>query len=561
MTDKVEAEQFKVKGNKALQEGKYQEAVELYGEAIALDPTNHVYFSNRAAAFANLKKYKESLTDASKTVELKPDWPKGYSRKGAALTYLGRLREARSTYQQGLEIDPNNQQLKDGLADVEKKIEVATGAGNTGAQGPTPNPFQDPNLLERLRNHHTTKDYLDDPSFMKILKELQKDPEALLRYVKDQRVMNVLSVLLGVDLKEAAEAQAAAGNGGDPYVDPSPPPTEQTTSEPMETASVEEISDEKAEALKEKELGNAAYKKKEFTEALQHYDRAIELDPDNITFMTNKAAVYFEQQDWEACLKQCESAVEKGRELRSDFKLIAKALARMGNVYYQQKQWKDAIKYFDKSLTEHRNAEVLKKKQIAEKTLKEEEEKAYIDPVKSAEAKDKGNEHFQKGNYPEAIKCYTEAIRRNPADAKLYSNRAFAYTKLAEFHLALKDCDECINKDPQFIKGYLRKGQALIGMKELTRAQQAYQKVLEIDPNNGEAQEGLRKCYAQDNPEERRKRAMQDPEIQQILADPAMQMILKQMQEDPTALREHLQNPEISAKIEKLMSSGLLSVR
>ena len=36
----------------------------------------------------------------------------------------------------------------------------------------------------------------------------------------------------------------------------------------------------------------------------------------------------------------------------------------MGNVYYQQQQWKEAIKYFDKSLTEHRNADVLKKKQL-----------------------------------------------------------------------------------------------------------------------------------------------------------------------------------------------------
>lgn len=46
------------------------------------------------------------------------------------------------------------------------------------------------------------------------------------------------------------------------------------------------------QALKEKELGNAAYKKKEFTEALQHYDQAIELDPDDITYMTNKAGEY-----------------------------------------------------------------------------------------------------------------------------------------------------------------------------------------------------------------------------------------------------------------------------
>ena len=40
-----------------------------------------------------------------------------------------------------------------------------------------------------------------------------------------------------------------------------------------------------------------------------------------------------------------------------------RALARMGNVYYQQQQWKEAIKYFNKSLAEHRNSDVLKKKQ------------------------------------------------------------------------------------------------------------------------------------------------------------------------------------------------------
>ena len=46
----------------------------------------------------------------------------------------------------------------------------------------------------------------------------------------------------------------------------------------------------KAEAQREKEAGNAAYKARRFEAALGHYDKAAELDPTDISFLTNRCA-------------------------------------------------------------------------------------------------------------------------------------------------------------------------------------------------------------------------------------------------------------------------------
>lgn len=49
------------------------------------------------------------------------------------------------------------------------------------------------------------------------------------------------------------------------------------------------LTPEQSQALDEKEAGNEAYKKKDFDKALLHYDKAVELDPTNATYLTNKA--------------------------------------------------------------------------------------------------------------------------------------------------------------------------------------------------------------------------------------------------------------------------------
>lgn len=51
-----------------------------------------------------------------------------------------------------------------------------------------------------------------------------------------------------------------------------------------------------AQAMEEKNLGNAAYKRKDFETAIKHYEKAIALNDTEITFLSNLAAVHFEMK-------------------------------------------------------------------------------------------------------------------------------------------------------------------------------------------------------------------------------------------------------------------------
>ena len=117
-----QAERYKSQGNAALQAGQYPEAIELYSKAIALEPSNHVYFSNRAATYAALKRWREALDDSHEVVTLKPDWVKGWVRRGAAFTGLGKHEEARKAYLKATQLEPSNGQIQEYLRAAERAV-------------------------------------------------------------------------------------------------------------------------------------------------------------------------------------------------------------------------------------------------------------------------------------------------------------------------------------------------------------------------------------------------------------------------------------------------------
>jgi tetratricopeptide (TPR) repeat protein len=65
-----------------------------------------------------------------------------------------------------------------------------------------------------------------------------------------------------------------------------------------------------AEADAEKEVGNDAYKKKDFETAMKHYEAAAALDPTSMVYLNNIAATLMGMGKVDECLAKCRKAIE-----------------------------------------------------------------------------------------------------------------------------------------------------------------------------------------------------------------------------------------------------------
>lgn len=569
--------ELKAQGNASFAAKDYDSAIKHYTDAIAAAESQgekdgvHVLYSNRSASHAGLKNWSAALEDAEATIRLNPSFAKGYGRKGSALHGARRYDEAIAAYHAGLEAVPGDAALQKGLADVQRAKADSAGAPDpSAAMG---NLFRDPQLFEKLERNPNTENLLKDPAFVQQLKDLQSGKANPMMALQDQRMLQVMGALIGVDMR----AFDPSKDNAQP-MDEEPAPKKEAPKEekpaPKEEKPAEPEDPKKAEAEAEKKQGNAHYLKREFDVAAAHYQKAWELHQD-ITYLNNLGAVYFEQGNLDECIKTCEKAVEEGRAMLADYKLVAKAFGRIGSAYLKKDDLPQAITYFEKSLTEHRTPEILAKLRQAEKDLKDRERQAYIDPAKAEEERNRGNTLYKEGDFPGSVQAYTESIKRNPSDPRGYTNRASAYTKLAALPEALKDAEEAIKVDPKFVKAYIRKANVLFSMKEFTKAMEAAQAADDVD----EAQEGgaqnqreiqalqakiMQGLYAQrsgESDEQTLERAMRDPEVANIMQDPIMQSILQQAQSNPAALQDHMKNPGIRAKIQKLIAAGIIRTR
>eukprot|EP00759_Apiculatamorpha_spiralis_P021912 PhF_6_TR26376/c0_g1_i2/m.38028/K09553/STIP1; stress-induced-phosphoprotein 1 len=102
---------------------------------------------------------------------------------------------------------------------------------------------------------------------------------------------------------------------------------------------------------------------------------------------------------------------------------------------------------------------------------------------KHDELNTQGKDAFQRGDYVNAIKLWSQCIDENPSDHLLYSNRSAAYLKNNEPERALKDAEVVIKLSPGFAKGWHRVGSAHEIMRHFPEALEAYRKAASLEPS------------------------------------------------------------------------------
>ncbi|MEO9028848.1 MAG: tetratricopeptide repeat protein [Ktedonobacteraceae bacterium] len=91
-------------GNALYNLKRYEEALDAYNRAIALDPNFANAYNNKGAALNGLKRYEEALDAYNRAIALDPNFANAYHNKGIALRNLKRPEEARAAFEKARQL-------------------------------------------------------------------------------------------------------------------------------------------------------------------------------------------------------------------------------------------------------------------------------------------------------------------------------------------------------------------------------------------------------------------------------------------------------------------------
>ncbi|KAM9320601.1 dnaJ homolog subfamily C member 3 [Gastrophryne carolinensis] len=111
-------------GKKLLAAGQLADALSHFHSAIDADPDNYLAYYRRATAFLAMGKSKAAIPDLSRVIELKPDFTSARLQRGQLLLKQGKLDEAEEDFKKVLQSNPSDHEQREATSQLSKSDEL-----------------------------------------------------------------------------------------------------------------------------------------------------------------------------------------------------------------------------------------------------------------------------------------------------------------------------------------------------------------------------------------------------------------------------------------------------
>jgi len=210
---------------------------------------------------------------------------------------------------------------------------------------------------------------------------------------------------------------------------------------------------------------------KKYSEAIEFFDKALSLEPENILVLTQKGNALCNQGKYDEAI-QCYDKILKITP--EDIKI----LCIKGKALTFQKKYDEAIQCYKKALNITPD-----NKDIAD-IIKELKYKKSV-----ASYFQKGDELYNSGKYEDAIIRYNLVLKQNSNDKDALYSKGNCSICLGKYREAIECYNKILSADSKDTNALCGKGNALRGLGEYDKAVQCYNEVLTIEPDNKYAQD------------------------------------------------------------------------
>jgi DnaJ family protein C protein 7 len=224
--------------------------------------------------------------------------------------------------------------------------------------------------------------------------------------------------------------------------------------------------------------GQKYLESQQYREALQQFDRALDLTPMSTRIKLFKLEAMLALGDHDIVAK------EAGHILRDEDPNSSEAYYLRGKALYYGGSVENGLKHVNNALQlDPDNMKCLQFRKL----------------LKRSEAlKEEGNDMFKNGQLQQAIDKYTEAINNDPQNnalnSALYCNRSACYGKLGKWDEAIADATKAIDLNPSYLKAYLRRAQCYQQVDKHEEAYRDYQKASDMDKDNRELRQKVKEA-------------------------------------------------------------------